>query len=90
MSMTEHLIAVFKHGLAIASALQVESIQGEEREERERESEGEEHFLTSFLVGLVRRLSVGARLELAWGPAWGPSQGLREPGRNQTSPDKSE
>ena len=53
-------------------------------EEREREGE-EEHFLTSFLVGLVRRLSVGARLELAWGPSLGAQP---EPGRARTSPDE--
>ena len=70
---------VFKRGLAIASALQVESIKGEEEEGEE------EHFLTSFLVGLVRRLSVGARLELARGPSLGAQPG---PERARTSPDE--
>ena len=64
MTTSKNIMELFKRGLAIASALQVESIKGEEERE-------EEHFLTSFLVGLVRRLSVGARLELARGPSLG-------------------
>ena len=43
-----------------SSAIQVESSKGKDREDRE---DREENFYTSFLVGLVRVLSDGARLE---------------------------
>ena len=59
-----------------SSAIQVESSKGDREEEEEEEEE--ENFYTSFLVGLVRGLSDGARLKgPSTGGGWvmGPSSG---------------